>query len=191
MAALYRSAQARLLWPPITRTSPSERRVAVWALRKCLVRGRHRPAPDHAGEHRAPTAGSAARRRSTRATQRLGDPGGRACSAVCSSSCRVCASAPPAAVFSSQSSRSARAGPHVFGEFLETVSSAALEVLAIVAYEQPVTRADIRGIRGVDSDGPVETLISQAHRRGSAGVADRDSWSPPKCLCEIWAGLAQ
>jgi chromosome segregation and condensation protein ScpB len=27
-------------------------------------------------------------------------------------------------------------------------------VLAIVAYELPVTRADVRSIRGVDSDGP-------------------------------------
>jgi segregation and condensation protein B len=34
-------------------------------------------------------------------------------------------------------------------------------VLAIVAYEQPVTRADIRSIRGVASDGPVETLMAR------------------------------
>jgi segregation and condensation protein B len=38
----------------------------------------------------------------------------------------------------------------------EALSQAVLEVLAIVAYEQPVTRVDIRG---VDSDGPVETLM--------------------------------
>jgi segregation and condensation protein B len=43
----------------------------------------------------------------------------------------------------------------------EALSQAALEVLAIVAYEQPVTRADIRAIRGVDSDGPVETLMAR------------------------------
>jgi segregation and condensation protein B len=43
----------------------------------------------------------------------------------------------------------------------EALSQAALEVLAIVAYEQPVTRADIRSIRGVDSDGPVETLMAR------------------------------
>jgi segregation and condensation protein B len=40
----------------------------------------------------------------------------------------------------------------------EPLSQAALEALAIVAYEQPVTRADIRAIRGVDSDAVVETL---------------------------------
>jgi segregation and condensation protein B len=43
----------------------------------------------------------------------------------------------------------------------EALSSTAFEVLAIVAYEQPVTRADIRSIRGVDSDGPVETLMAR------------------------------
>jgi segregation and condensation protein B len=43
----------------------------------------------------------------------------------------------------------------------DALSQAALEVLAIVAYEQPVTRADIRAIRGVDSDGPVETLMAR------------------------------
>lgn len=43
----------------------------------------------------------------------------------------------------------------------EALSPAAMEVLAIVAYEQPVTRADIRSIRGVDSDGPVETLVAR------------------------------
>ncbi len=32
----------------------------------------------------------------------------------------------------------------------EALSGGALEVLAIVAYEQPVTRAHIRAIRGVD-----------------------------------------
>ena len=30
-----------------------------------------------------------------------------------------------------------------------------------MAYEQPVTRANIRSIRGVDSDGPVETLMAR------------------------------
>ena len=43
----------------------------------------------------------------------------------------------------------------------EALSQAALEVLAIVAYEQPVTRADIRAIRGVDPDAPVETLMAR------------------------------
>jgi segregation and condensation protein B len=43
----------------------------------------------------------------------------------------------------------------------EPLSGAALQVLAIVAYEQPVTRADISRIRGVDSDGVVTSLLSK------------------------------
>jgi segregation and condensation protein B len=42
----------------------------------------------------------------------------------------------------------------------EPLSAAALQVLAIVAYEQPVTRADISRIRGVDSDGVVAALLT-------------------------------
>lgn len=38
------------------------------------------------------------------------------------------------------------------------VSSAALEVLAVVAYRQPVSRSQIAEIRGVDSDSAVRTL---------------------------------
>ena len=40
------------------------------------------------------------------------------------------------------------------------LSTAAMEALAIVAYEQPITRADIRQIRGVDSDAVVDTLLA-------------------------------
>lgn len=42
------------------------------------------------------------------------------------------------------------------------LSSAALETLAIIAYQQPVTRAEIDAIRGVDSSGVLATL----HARG-------------------------
>lgn len=42
------------------------------------------------------------------------------------------------------------------------LSSASLETLAIVAYRQPVTKAAIERIRGVDSDYTVRTLL---HRR--------------------------
>jgi segregation and condensation protein B len=43
----------------------------------------------------------------------------------------------------------------------EPLSTAALQVLAIVAYEQPVTRVDIARIRGVDSDGVVASLLAR------------------------------
>jgi len=41
------------------------------------------------------------------------------------------------------------------------LSQAALETLAIVAYKQPVTRAQISQIRGVDADGAVRSLVTR------------------------------
>lgn len=41
------------------------------------------------------------------------------------------------------------------------LSGAALEVLAIVAYKQPVSRTEIAEIRGVDSDRVVKTLLQR------------------------------
>ena len=41
------------------------------------------------------------------------------------------------------------------------LSSAALEVLAIVAYRQPITRAEIEAIRGVNCDAVLRTLASK------------------------------
>ena len=43
----------------------------------------------------------------------------------------------------------------------EGLSQAALEALAIVAYEQPVSRADISHIRGTNSVGVVGTLLAR------------------------------
>lgn len=39
------------------------------------------------------------------------------------------------------------------------LSQAALEALAIIAYKQPVTRAQVAAIRGVNSDGVIRSLI--------------------------------
>ncbi len=39
------------------------------------------------------------------------------------------------------------------------LSLAALETLAIVAYKQPINRAEIEAIRGVDSSSPLQTLL--------------------------------
>jgi segregation and condensation protein B len=44
-------------------------------------------------------------------------------------------------------------------EFTSHLSQAALEVLAIVAHEQPVTRPHIDSIRGVNSDGVMKNLL--------------------------------
>jgi segregation and condensation protein B len=43
----------------------------------------------------------------------------------------------------------------------ERLSHAALEVLAIIAYKQPITRPQIDQIRGVDSSGIIHTLIDR------------------------------
>ncbi|RSK27503.1 SMC-Scp complex subunit ScpB [Bacillus sp. HMF5848] len=42
------------------------------------------------------------------------------------------------------------------------LSQAALETLAIVAYKQPITRAEIEDIRGVKTERPIQTLLSRA-----------------------------
>ncbi len=54
------------------------------------------------------------------------------------------------------------------------LSRAALEALAIVAYRQPVTRADVDAVRGVNSDSAISTLltrglVAEVGRRDSAG----------------------
>ena len=41
------------------------------------------------------------------------------------------------------------------------LSAAAMETLAVVAYKQPVSRAQISAIRGVNADGVVRTLMDQ------------------------------
>lgn len=54
-----------------------------------------------------------------------------------------------------------------FKKLLETpqatkMSQAALETLAIIAYQQPITRTEIEEIRGVKSDRPVQTLTARS-----------------------------
>jgi segregation and condensation protein B len=46
-------------------------------------------------------------------------------------------------------------------EVTTRLSQAALEVLAIIAYMQPITRPSIDQIRGVNSDGALRTLLSK------------------------------
>lgn len=43
------------------------------------------------------------------------------------------------------------------------LSGAALETLAIVAYKQPISRAQIASIRGVDPDGVLRTLVARGY----------------------------
>ncbi len=44
----------------------------------------------------------------------------------------------------------------------QTLSQAALETLAIVAYKQPITRTEVENIRGVKSERPLQTLAAKA-----------------------------
>lgn len=43
-----------------------------------------------------------------------------------------------------------------------SLSQAALETLAIIAYRQPITRAEVEEIRGVKTERPIQTLIAKA-----------------------------
>jgi segregation and condensation protein B len=49
------------------------------------------------------------------------------------------------------------------------LSAPALETLAIIAYRQPITRADVEGVRGVNIDGVLQTLME----RGLVKIAGR------------------
>ncbi|MBI5599256.1 MAG: SMC-Scp complex subunit ScpB [Deltaproteobacteria bacterium] len=44
---------------------------------------------------------------------------------------------------------------------MQRISKAALETLAMIAYRQPLTRAELEGIRGVDSAGVLRTLLEK------------------------------
>lgn len=43
----------------------------------------------------------------------------------------------------------------------QTLSSAALEALAIIAYKQPITRAEVEAIRGVGVDGVLKSILDK------------------------------
>ena len=59
------------------------------------------------------------------------------------------------------------------------LSGAALEALAVVAYRQPCTRADVDRVRGVDSDYVIRSLL---HRRLITEVGRRDTPGRPILL---------
>jgi segregation and condensation protein B len=55
------------------------------------------------------------------------------------------------------------------------LSQAALETLAIIAYRQPVTRAEVEQVRGVNVDGTMQTLLERSlvEQSGRAEVVGR------------------
>ncbi|HEX2194879.1 MAG TPA: SMC-Scp complex subunit ScpB [Candidatus Limnocylindria bacterium] len=66
------------------------------------------------------------------------------------------------------------------------LSPAALEALAVVAYRQPCTRADVERVRGVDSDYVMRSLL---HRRLIAEVGRRDTPGRPILYATTFAFL--
>jgi segregation and condensation protein B len=56
------------------------------------------------------------------------------------------------------------------------LSPAAVEALAVVAYQQPVTRGDVERVRGVDSDSVMRSLL---HRRLIVEAGRRDTPGRP------------
>jgi segregation and condensation protein B len=57
------------------------------------------------------------------------------------------------------------------------LSAPALETLAIIAYRQPITRADVEAVRGVNIDGVPQTSIERGLRPEIAGRAGV-TWAP-------------
>ena len=53
------------------------------------------------------------------------------------------------------------------------LSQAALETLAVIAYHQPVTREGVRAIRGVNSEGVINSLMEKGLVREMGHEADR------------------
>ena len=65
------------------------------------------------------------------------------------------------------------------------LSAAALETLAIVAYKQPVSRAQVASIRGVNSDGVIRTLCHRGYISEvghDPGPAKPPSTAPLRCF---------
>lgn len=94
----------------------------------------------------------------------------------------------------------------------QRLSRAALEVLSVVAYRQPCTRADIEAVRGVNSDHALETLLARAlvqelGRRETvgrpmtfgttleflqlAGLGSLDELPPLAAASERWVGATE
>lgn len=72
------------------------------------------------------------------------------------------------------------------------LSQPALETLAIIAYRQPVTRAEIEQIRGVNVDGTMQTLLERGlvEQSGRAEVVGRPALYTTTPLFLEYFGLA-
>lgn len=69
----------------------------------------------------------------------------------------------------------------------EKLSGAVLETLALIAYRQPITKAEIEAVRGVSVDGPIQKLID----RGLACVGGRADLPGRPMLYETTEGFME
>ena len=70
------------------------------------------------------------------------------------------------------------------------LTRAALETLAVVAYRQPVTRARVSAVRGVNCDGVLRTLLTRGLIAGGRAPSRRrraPCSPPPSCSWSGWA----
>lgn len=77
----------------------------------------------------------------------------------------------------------------------QPLSQAAMEVLAIVAYNQPVTKSFVEQIRGVDSSSTVNTLVERGllEEKGRLDLPGRpvSYGTTPHFLLQFWAGFCR
>src|ERR1700744_740590 len=71
------------------------------------------------------------------------------------------------------------------------LSQAALETLAIIAYRQPVTRAEVEQVRGVNVDGTMQTILERGlvEQSGRAEVVGRPALYSTTALFLEYFGL--
>lgn len=67
-----------------------------------------------------------------------------------------------------------------------TLSNAALETLAIIAYKQPITRAEIEEIRGVSCDMMVRKLLARNLIKDAAEVMHREDRFYMRSRRNLW-----
>ena len=71
------------------------------------------------------------------------------------------------------------------------LSQASLETLAIVAYKQPITKAEVESIRGVNVDGSVKTLLDKKLiEMGKRSDAIGHAFTPRANSCATSASIA-
>ena len=69
------------------------------------------------------------------------------------------------------------------------LTQAALETLAVIAYNQPITRAGVTSVRGVNSDSPINSLVEKGLVRDAIKMRLASRFSMPH-LVRSWKNSA-